>query len=375
MLIKLKKEYLAIWLKRLASIDLGAEMNPIFKTVFMKVENGLLTLLRTNGRSFAVINIKESIEGFEVEDCKEPLEALVGSEKFYSIINKFSDGDIHLGAITEKDFYVEQGMFKGDWKQYPKKNFPIENALSLASRVSEIDPDKFKTINAEQFVKAINVIKYAPLRITFDPRLKNVVFDGKECWAVDHSRCHIKSTINFPEMDLVIPVESLSLASFIYLLEAEEFKCYEDEYYYFFVVGDDYFVIERSKLKAEEEKKLFMLEYNAPDCIQFNVSSKEFLEALERVGVTSDKLDKSIALTCQDNKVILESDDKHLNKSREVISVALSHDVPTKYIRWDSLAESLQSVSPLAVEVRIYQKSMAILTDEDTIILNFVEKD
>ncbi len=130
MLVKLKKEYLAVWLKRLASVDLGATMHDIYKSVFIRLDGNMLTLIRTgNNRSFAIIRTDEIVE---IEDAEEPLDALVHSGKLCSIINKFSDGTLSFGIPTNYDFYVEQNGFKGNWKQKcGKEGFPVEKALSF----------------------------------------------------------------------------------------------------------------------------------------------------------------------------------------------------------------------------------------------------
>jgi hypothetical protein len=60
MLIKLKKEYLVTWLRRLASVDLGSEMHDICKTIYLRLDDDTLTLIRTgNHRSFAIIRTDE----------------------------------------------------------------------------------------------------------------------------------------------------------------------------------------------------------------------------------------------------------------------------------------------------------------------------
>jgi hypothetical protein len=209
------------------------------------------------------------------------------------------------------------------------------------------------------------------LKPSFNPKLKNVVFNNGSCWAVDYSRYHEIELNDFPDIDLVISRELLSVADFIYLSGVDEFKFYEGESHYFFVVGDDFFIIEKNGFVAEEEKKSFLSKYNKPGFVKFSLSSKKFLEAVERIGITTNE-STAIAITCQSNKIVLESEDKFDNHSREVIPVALSGDMPLKSIKWDRLAKSLNSVCPLDVEVRINEKSMAIKTDKDKIVLTFV---
>ena len=149
---------------------------------YMRLDGDTLTLVRTgNHRSFAIIQTDEIVD---VEDAKEPLEALISSERFSRIIDRFSDGVLRLGISSESDFYVEQNGFKGSWKQkLGKDGFPSEKALSFVSTMPELDYGSILTLDAKQFVAAVRKLKYAPLKSSYYPNLRNHDFfplTGKE---------------------------------------------------------------------------------------------------------------------------------------------------------------------------------------------------
>ena len=145
MRIKLRKEYLEVWLKRLAAVDMGAGLHAICKSVYMKLEDNKLILVRSaNNRSFAVIRTDE-IE--KIEDANNPLEALVPCDQFHSIVRNFSNGSLRIETTAMNGIVFKQNGYKGIWKQkYGKEGFHSDKAFVLISDMLGSKSDSLRSI-------------------------------------------------------------------------------------------------------------------------------------------------------------------------------------------------------------------------------------
>jgi len=352
MIFKIKWSYLEALVNKASTVG-GEITSPILDSFLFELQGDLLKVFRTN----KVLSVVATTEHFDLEDETEPHRFVIDGKDFYDLVKSLKERKtVTFETLKDNFIGIRAGKFKGSWngqnpEDYPKLPKPMKGS-------------KLITVNAIQFFKALEKIKYAAMRDGLRLEFRQAYFDGVNCWASDDARYQKALTdCGGTKFKMVLPVEGFDVAAFLKLSNAEKVSIGETADYYFFIIKDDMFLCKKSNVEAVcPEILLQNLDAETQGYFYFDVALLSDIVA--RIGLTAPHGSRRIQFEIQKDKLVVKSKNRTQSESEESIVISLQghQDVTKKFgLDWEFLSEALKVIN---------EKSAVMWVDKEHIVLD-----
>jgi len=297
------KKFVAQGLFEKASAVVPAkDILPVLKNFQVEVKSDSLSVVATDMELSVVCHT-------ELVAVEDPGTVVLPAKKMLEIIRESADGDIEI-SVSEGAATISAGGARWLLRLPTGEDYP---AIPDTSQVT------WTEVPRERFLAAIQAVRGAAARDMNRPSLMMIDVSNEKMTACDGVRFQQTTLTGFP-LSLQIPVGAVDdLVKLLKATEVEKIEVGETEFHLVFKVGTDEFVAAKLMATFPDVEEL-LLRPALMNHDQFDVVTKDLVDAVRRVRINADEDSSAIVLELSKDSCVVVSRDKFGNRAEETIS-------------------------------------------------------
>ena len=359
--ILLRKSFLEHLLTKVETIAVEKDASKWLQSFLLELDDGVLKVARTDTELTAVVYTDK----IKVISAEAPTRSLIPAETFGELIPKLDGENVRL-ILSENRVSIQSAGYSGSLVPSDASEFP-----SIATGTG----DNVMKLPAQNFASALARVNYAASRGQIQDNLRQVMFEGGRCWAIDGFR-YQEVVSHLPKgFKLTLPIIAQELANFIKLTKVETLEFEETENFYFFKMGRDLFLCKHSQVIPTSEDSL-LRKLNEEKQGVFLTDVEKLRKMLRRVQLTAEEKSGKVHFKVEKKTLTMSAKDEFKNKSQDVIPISLQGNTKEREfdIRWFLLLEALDAINDKSVLVCVDEEFIVLKSDDSKALVPMLRK-